>query len=458
MSTRRDLLGALGLAGLGAGSAGLLGALLSGKQAQAQAAGDYRALVVVFLDGGNDGHNVLVPMDGGYGDYASARQHLALAKESLLNLAVSAGERPIGLNPALTELRQLFDSERLNFVVNAGPLIVPSTAQQVLSGAVEVPPFLGSHSEQTSITQGWTWEADTSGWAGRGMELLPSSLKNSIAAVTMNRHRQLVQGKRTSVSYLEPDGGRYWHGADMAHPESELVQNLSRMAQWQFSNAFEAEYARTLGQGIEDAKRFTQVVMNAKEPVGDFGGAGDSGSIGAYLKTLAKLLPIFKTQGMRRQTFLVQWGGFDTHTGQRGSGRFTQDSQLAEVSKALKAFDDANRAEGLDGSVVTLVMSEFGRTLRPGSGGGSEHGWGNHWWLMGGPVAGRKTVGLFPSLTLGGPDDGDGGKNGRLVPGIATDQVAATLMQWMGLSPTLFGEVFPHLAGFSQKTLPLLRT
>jgi uncharacterized protein (DUF1501 family) len=130
---------------------------------------------------------------------------------------------------------------------------------------------------------------------------------------------------------------------------------------------------------------------------------------------------------------------------------------LLTLARVLDAFDATNRANGLDMNVVTLVMTEFGRTLRPGSGGGSEHAWGNHWWLLGGPVAGGTVHGVFPSMVLGGPDDGDPGKNGRHVPSTSSDQVGASLMQWMGMEPTYLLDVFPNLANFKQKTLPLIR-
>jgi uncharacterized protein (DUF1501 family) len=169
------------------------------------------------------------------------------------------------------------------------------------------------------------------------------------------------------------------------------------------------------------------------------------------------VLPVFRAQGLKRQVFLVTWGAFDTHANQRGSDSTTQDAQLAVVAKALAAFDATNRANGVDMNVVTLVMSEFGRTLRPGSGGGSEHAWGNHWFAMGGPVAGGTVHGTFPSLVLGSADDGDPFRNGRHVPSTSSDQVGATLMQWMGLPPDQFNAVFPNLVNFSAKTIPLLR-
>jgi uncharacterized protein (DUF1501 family) len=128
------------------------------------------------------------------------------------------------------------------------------------------------------------------------------------------------------------------------------------------------------------------------------------------------------------------------------------------VAQAVAGFDAAMRAAGLGDDVAMLMMSDFGRTVRPGSGGGSEHAWGNHWFALGGAVQGGTVHGTFPSYTLGGPDDGDQAGNGRHVPTLATDQVGATLMQWLGLPPSEFHAVFPDLVNFGQKTIALMRT
>ncbi len=234
------------------------------------------------------------------------------------------------------------------------------------------------------------------------MELLPTSLRHPIAACTMSTERTLVRGRRTPVSFMTVGGSRWWGEADLTQPQSEQVQSLNQMSQWQFTNAYEAEYARAIGAGVSDATLFMRAVLAASEPMGDFG----SGGLAAKLRELAKAMPVYKAQGLKRQVFLVQWGDFDTHVNQRGS----------------------------------------------------EHAWGNHWFALGGPVAGGTVHGTFPTLTLGGPDDGDSGKNGRLVPTTATEQVAATLMRWMGLPADLLPEVFPNLANFSQATIPLLRS
>ena len=414
---------------------------------------EYRALVVLFLNGGNDGNNLIVPTDAMYGDYQSARANLALLKSSLAALPAATAGHTFGLHPALSGFVPFYAQGRLAFVANVGPLVVPCTAAQVKANAVEVPPFLLSHQDQVAIQQGWKVQDDWSGWAGRALELLPSEIRHPISAVTMGSGRTLVLGKRSGVSFMARDGTRYWGPADLANPKTLAAQQLNRMAQWQFPNPYEAEYARTFGGAVDDSTRFTQALMQAREPSADFG----TGTLAEKLRALAKALPSFKAQGYKRQVFLVDWGSFDTHTNQRGADSNTQDAQFAVMAKALAAFDESNRAAGLDMSVVTLMMSDFGRTLRPGSGGGSEHAWGNHWFALGGPVQGGTMHGIFPSPVLGGPDDGDRNNNGRHVPTTSTDQVGATVMQWMGLDPSAFDEVFPNLANFRAKTLPLLR-
>ncbi|MFO1249839.1 MAG: DUF1501 domain-containing protein [Inhella sp.] len=438
---------------IGLGGIGLLGSALGGLASRAAGAADYRALVVIHLNGGNDGNNSLVPLDGGYRDYQLARQNLALAQDSLVALGGSVDGRRYGLHPALRPLAALYEQKRLGFIANVGVLSEPSTAAKVLAGQVQVPPFLFSHSDQTAIVQGWTVSEDNSGWAGRALELLPSELRGRLLAVTSDTNRTLVLGRQSGVSFLDRNGGSWWGIGDLARPQELGVQSLARMAQWQFGNAYEAEFARTYGAGFADAVFVAQCRALAVPPTADFGG---SEGIAASLSNLASLLPVFRSKGLRRQVFLQSWGGFDTHAGQRGTGTLSQDTQLDQLAKALAAFDASNRANGLDDNVLTLVMSEFGRTLRPGSGGGSEHAWGNHWWLIGGPTAGGTVVGRFPALVLGGPDDGDSGKNGRWVPGLSSDQVGATLMQWLGLPASAFVEVFPALARFASPTLPLL--
>ena len=447
MISRRTLLGS-------AGAAGLAGAGLWAHAPEGQAAtSDYKALVVVFLSGGNDGHNTLIPTDGAYADYQAARSSLALAKSSLTALPGTAAGHSFAIHPGLAPMAPLYASGRMAWISNVGPLVVPATAAQVKANAVDVPPFLLSHSDQVAIQQGWTVKDDMSGWAGRALELLPSPLRQPLAAVTMNSQRTLVRGRSSRVAFMSRDGARYWGAADLAQPQSTAAQSINRMAQWQFDNQYQAEYARTFGASVAESTLVTKALLAAANPSADFG----SGDLAENLRALAKVLPVFKSQGYRRQVFLVHYGSFDTHAGQLGSGTTSQDTQLGAVGKAVAGFDQSLVAAGLGDDVITLMMSDFGRTLRPGSGGGSEHAWGNHWFAVGGAVAGGTVHGTFPTLTLGGPDDGDANRNGRMVPTLATDQVGATLMQWMGLPSNLVTEAFPALANFGNRTVPLLR-
>lgn len=416
------------------------------------AAGDYRALVILFLNGGNDGFNCLVPTDGAYADYAAARPILALAKDSLSALPGASAGHTFGLHPALAPIAPLYAQGKLAWIANVGPLVKPATARQVMDRTVAVPSFLLSHSDQVLWQQGWLGDVDSSGWAGRSLEFLPTALRNELNAVTMGTERTLVLGKASPVSFLSPWDSRYWGAADLAHPETAAAQTLNRMAQWQFANQYEAEYARTFGRSVTESTSFTKAALGAKEPQANFGGD----DLARSLRKLATLLPVFKSRGYKRQVFLVHWGSFDTHTYQRGASANSQDTQLATLGNALAAFDQAIVAAGLNDSVVTLNMTDFGRTLRPASGGGSDHAWGNHWFAMGGPVAGGQVLGTFPTLVPGGPDDCDNNKGGRLVPTTSSDQVGAAAMKWIGLPDDKVTAAFPNLANFSQKTINLL--
>ena len=445
---RRDFLKFAGGAPVvaGAGTAGLLGALATPGFATGS---DYRALVVVFLNGGNDGNNVLIPTDGAYNDYSAGRYDLALPKNSLVTLNGSSAGHTLGVHPSLSPLATLYNQQRLAFIANAGPLIRPATAAQVLDHSVDVPPFLLSHSDQVAIQQGWDADGDASGWAGRALELLPAGLRNELSAVTMDDQRTLVMGHSSRVSFMSAYGARYWGEADLSQPSRPWTQTVNRMAQWQFTNEFEAEYSNTFGGAVQDSTLITQAQLLAGTPSGNFA----TNDLAARLRMLASVLPVFKSQGYKRQVFLVNWGSFDTHTEQRGSGERTQDAQLSPLASALSAFDQSNVAAGVGQDVTTLVMSDFGRTLKPASGGGSDHSWGSNWWVMGGSVAGGQVIGQFPSFTLGGVDDFDRYGEGRWVPTTSSDQVGSTLMQWMGLPVSSLPAVFPHVSNFAQHNL-----
>jgi uncharacterized protein (DUF1501 family) len=447
--SRRDVLKRL--AGLGGGAL----ATALGLSASSIAAGsDYKVLVCLYMRGGADGNDILIPVDGAYQDYASVRGSLALPKDSLIPLAASGASHAFAFPSSMRELVPLYNQGRMVMVANVGALVKPITAAQVLNKTAVTPPFLFGHAEQAQFVQGWLGDADQSGWAGRSMEQLPSALRGQLPVLAYTPDYTLVLGKASGVTQTASSNASNWGTVSLASMTDPYAGFINALAAQQSQNAYEAEYARSLGSAFHDAVTLNLAAAKAAPPAGNF----PNSQLGADLANVASLLPVFRAKGIRRQVILVEISSFDTHAGQRGDGLNALDGLLADVSKSLAAFDNANIAAGLDQSVVTLGMSEFGRTFKPGSGSGTDHGWGSHWFVVGGPVQGKQVVGTFPSLVLGGPDDCDSAKSGRWVPTLSADHVGATLMQWMGLPVDQLTQAFPNLANFTIRTLPFLHS
>lgn len=451
MNNRRTLLRHLG--GLTAlGTFGGLSSWLGSEAISSAQASDYRALVCVYLTGGCDGNDVLVPIDAAYNDYATARGELALAKAELAQLSGASLGHSFGVNPGLAPLTSTYDQGRLAFIANIGPLVRPVTVEQVLQGGADIPPFLLSHSDQTAMQQGWGADEDQSGWGGRTLEALSAEYQGTLSAISLSNETTFVRGKTSRFTRTSPGGRRYWGPADLSQPERFDTRALTRIAQLQSANPYDAEYSRTMLGALKDEQEIQSLLQYAVEPAGNF----PDTDLGRQLRFIAQLMPVCKAQGKRRQLFLVSWGQFDTHSNQRGTGERAQDSQLAELGLALAAFDQSVRASGLDSNVITFTLSDFGRTLQPASGAGTDHAWGSHHIIFGGPVRGGQVYGQFPSLVLGGRDDGDPDREGRWVPAVATDQLGATLSSWLGLPGQSIPSVFPNLVNFPSATLPIL--
>lgn len=451
---RRQLLRKLsGLAGLStAGGLGLLG--LTHNQAFASG---YRALVVVHLNGGNDGNDLLVPLDGAYSDYTKARPSIALSQDMLLPFNSPALDHRLGLNKACAPLMPLFDQGRLAFVVNTGPLVKPTSVADVLNNRATLPPFLFSHPEQVQYVQGWMGDEDPSGWGGRAIEAMTLGANPKAPLVNIGNPGSdtLVMGRRSRIVSADTHANDYLGGGNLRNPNDAFTQLLESIARLQSRNPLEAEYSRTFKGIFNDSMELTRLNDFVGEPAGNF----DDNAIGQSLRAASRLIPFYKASGASRQVFLVNWGQFDTHAGQRnGNSLLTnQDSQLSELTKALSAFQTSVDAAGVANEVVVLVMSEFGRTLDPAAGFGSDHAWGNHWMVMGNPIRGGQFYGAtFPRLILGGPDDSDQGKRGYFIPQIPSDAVAADLVTWLGLPASELTKVFPNLANFSTRGVGLL--
>ena len=400
MNRRRALASMAGLGGFGA-LGGLATGLATFAPREGRAAGeDYRALVVVWLDGGSDGHNVLVPTDDtSYNEYKAGRGALALTRERLVALSAPVNGRRYGLHPSLAPLAPLYDQGRLAFLANVGLMERPVTAAALRAGAAELPPYFGLHVEQSLLMQGATPYEPVSGWAGRGLEALPAELRHThagLAADTSEFPTPLVQGARTVATRFSNNRQTWMGWGDAASATSGVMLPLNRMQRWQHDNVYAAEYMRSTMRTLSDAAATGLPYDGTAEPAGDFGNSVVSGQ----LRGLARVLPKFKQAGYQRQVFQLVQPYFVTHFDQVGGYHLSQDNLLTQQGRALTAFDAAVRTAGLDNNVVTLVMTEFGRTLRPAGSTGSEHGWGNHWWALGGPVAGGSVHGTFPSLAL----------------------------------------------------------
>jgi uncharacterized protein (DUF1501 family) len=411
---------------------------------------DYKALVCIYLAGGNDSNNTLIPIDAAFGDYTRARGGLALSQNSLIPLGGSTAGHQFALHPGLAPLSKIYQNQSLAWIANTGALIQPTTASKILSKQATVPPFLFAHDDQTNIQQGWDGISQSiTGWVGRGIETLPSNLRHPLQLLSFDSRNTLLKGKTTPISQINPGNTQNFGTANLLNPNDQTIITLKSIAQLTSGNDWDNIRQANFRNSLNDSISIAKAIANIPSPTGNFG----NDNLSQSLQFTAKMILAGKSSGLKRQVFLINWGSFDTHASQLGNDSNNQDGQLITLGAATGAFNQALTGYGLNNEVVTFSMSEFSRTLQAVGGSGSDHAWGGHHFVMGGPVQGGQVFGTFPSLTLGGPDDMDTNKEGRFVPTIATDQVAATLMSWMGVSSDQLNQVFPNLKNFSTPTI-----
>ena len=439
-------------------SLGALTGLGVWSHAHSAALSGYKALVVIQLSGGMDGNDLVVPIDGAYSDYANARGSIAIQKDALKPFPLSYLGHRIGLNPAAQDLMPLFESQRLSFLINVGVIMKPTTVSEVLNRTAVLPPFLGAHQESSQIVHGWGGDEDPSGWAGRltdALELAPD--RRPLVQVTASGPPNATGLLKSSLGRpFEFHVGHSPHLGPSHYSETgyDLVQTYQRLYTRQGATRVTNEAYKTYLSLAQDIALSDRIEQSGIEVPGTF----DSDSIGSRLRETLKLQQYFKALGIPRQVYHIEWGEFDTHDNQRNqnSGASSAlDPQLQKLSKALFAFQNSIEQAGLGNEVLTLVGSEFGRTLDPSAGDGTDHAWGNHWIVMGRPFNGGRFFGeRFPRLIKGGPDDGDSGKRGYWVPQISSDVLAADLARFMGVPEGKLLQVAPRLAGFSARSTP----
>ncbi len=474
--------------------------LLAAGSAGAQTATDYKALVCLFMFGGNDAFNMVLPTDSAsWAAYAATRTQQpdpiallapgtppdgAAAAASPARLGgvlpiapLNAQGRTFALHPLLGRLQTMFDTDRrLAIVANVGPLIRPTTKAQYGQATHPRPARLFSHNDQQSTWQALAPEGATRGWGGRMGDMLAALNQRTVfTAISASGSSVWLAGQGVQ-QYQVGAGGAIRLGADgngRVYGSTAVADALARIAGGtRSSHVLEADLAAIARRSMDAEATLRTALRPASDPA--FGTAPASGAYNAnndpklqypnpltganafnpvaqQLQVVARLVDagIAGLTGVRRQLFFVSLGGFDTHDFQNRS----QADLMARLAHALAYFDGALGALNARSAVTTFTASDFGRTFTS-NGDGTDHGWGAHHFVMGGAVRGGDLYGRFPVLATknannnnfdGSPDQLG---NGSLLPEVAVDQLGATLGAWFGLSATQTGEVFPNLANF----------
>jgi uncharacterized protein (DUF1501 family) len=478
--SRRKFIRQAACAALGTGAlSSAIGDLRFINAAVAQSAiSDYKALVCVFLAGGNDSNNLIIPsIPAEHADYANIRTDLLAiplsgAPHVVLPLSsLNSDGHEYGVHPACPELATLYHESKLAVLFNTGTLVYPLTRAQYRSGALERPPQLFSHSDQ--VTQWQTSIPDRpplTGWGGRCADLLaavqpaaPISLSVTVAGANTFEVGNIVSQYSVTTS-----------GAiNLSNVSGARLQSLTNLLALPSPNLQVQAYADLTEHAIQTGGLLNAAISLTSDPnywtvpfpttvTSPTGGTAFGSSLASQLRMIARLIEAGSRSaanggfGMRRQIFFCQANGYDTHSGQTpGAGQATVGSHanlLAELSQGLYAFQRAMEQLGLSNNVTAFTASDFGRTF-PCNGTGSDHGWGSHHLILGGAVNGRRTYGRFPTLAVNGPDDTS---TGRWIPTTAIDQYFATLATWFGVDSGNLAAVFPNLGRFESSDLGFL--
>jgi uncharacterized protein (DUF1501 family) len=407
---------------------------------------DYRALVCLFLFGGNDSFNMLVPRSAAeHGAYLASRQNLAIAQADLLPIApVESDGAQYGVHPSMPELRALFEQEHAAFVANVGPLLEPTTKAQYQAKAVALPPQLFSHNDQQNQWHALRGKSLTAtGWAGRIADLIRSNVANQQLAtnVSLNGNTLFQSGDETVAYSMGATGPLAFSGFGTVGLQYEQRLAFERIIGAQHDSMYARAFAEVQQRAVQAADRVTAAIAAAPALTTVF----PTSPLGQQLQTVARMIAVRDRLLMQRQIFFVATGGFDSHDDQLAN----QPGLLANVSACLAAFYAATVELGVAQSVTTFTQSDFGRTLTS-NGDGTDHAWGGVQIVVGQAVRGRRIFGRYPSLALNGPDDVGGG---RMIPSVSADQYAATLARWFGIADADLTSVAPHIGNFAVRDL-----
>ena len=442
---RRQFLTAGGAATLFAATPGLSYAQVVGSAGPFT---DYRALVCVFLFGGNDSFNMLVPRSNAeYGVYAQSRQNLAVAQGDLLPITpLTSTGVDYGLHPSMGGVQGLFESGSAAFVTNVGPLLAPTTKEAIFNGSASLPPQLFSHNDQQDQ---WTslkgTDVSGTGWAGRMADLIRTGVTDQRMATNASLFgNNLWQAADETVAYvMGPTGPLQFEGfsSDPNQPGFEQQQLFQRILDANYDSLYARAFADVQRRAINAAETISGAIDSAPTLATAF----PQSQLGTQLETVARLIAVRDELQMQRQIFFVAAGGFDSHDNQNED----QPGLLGGVSEAMTAFYNATVELGIADGVTSFTQSDFGRTLTS-NGDGTDHGWGGNQLVVGGAVQGREFYGDYPLLLIDGDDDVG---SGRTIPTTSADQYAATIARWFGIEDVDLGVVAPNLDNFVVRDL-----
>src|SRR5215469_2752031 len=444
--TRRDL---LRLACCSAAGASLVSGLskFGLVSALAQGTSDYKALVCIFMFGGNDSNNMIVPIDSRYTQYVQARSVLALPQSQLLPLQTN-GQANYGMHPNMPEMQGYFNQKNLAVLANVGTLVQPTTKAQYRA-FTNLPENLFSHSDQQDQWQSAQLAGTpVSGWAGKVADNVQTF--NASAQfppiLSISGSPVFCTGVTTRPFSMDPGQAPGLQGFDSSAASQARYTATQQLLTFDSGLSMVQAANAVTGQAVQ----FAAVLSNALKNIPPLQTKFPATDLGQQLQQVAQVISARSALGVQRQSFFVSTGGFDTHADQLPQ----QVQLLTAVSQGMSAFYQATQELGVASQVTTFTLSEFSRTLEPGSNGGSDHAWGSHQLVLGGAVKGNAIYGTFPTLVLGGPDDAD--QNGRFIPTTALDQYAATMATWFGVSAANLPAIFPNLVNFPSSNLGFL--
>jgi uncharacterized protein (DUF1501 family) len=441
-----------------------------GAAAAQTARSDYKALVCLFMNGGNDSFNTVLATDpASWAEYQRWRGSADSGVIALPAVGSPGGVLPIvpktaqagrsfALHPNLSQVKSLFDAGRLAVLPNVGPLVMPATLAQYLAGGVRLPQKLFSHNDQQSLWQSSMPEGAKSGWGGRMGDLFMEANSAPIfTSISVSGNAVFLAGQRINQYQISEAGavpidglrGELFGSSPSANALQAIISNDR-------SNLFEKEYAAVTRRSIAAQSQ----LVTALVPAGTAGVANPTqynsprrgrlarNALAVQMQTVARVIASRSALGTRRQVFFVNLGGFDTHDNQLARHA----ELMAQLDHAMAYFDGVlGNLLGADvrNQVTLFTASDFGRTFRS-NGDGTDHGWGGHHLVMGGAVRGQDIVGTFPVTGLEHAQDIGGGS---LLPAYSVDQYGATLASWFGLNAAQIAEVFPGIGNFANRNL-----